>query len=726
MLPGMDGIEVCAAIRAESRRPDHHAHREGRHDGCRAGPRERRRRLRRQAVQPQGAGRAHPHPPAPDAARASGDTLAHRRPRARRRRATRCAAATSASTSPRSSSSCCSRSPLKPQQVFTREMLLEQVWGYHYKADTRLVNVHVQRLRAKVEHDPDNPRIVMTVRGVGYRAGAARSSAAPCGDWPDWRGWLRPPAHGSGAARCSSAPSRSRSCSRRSPSRVIGVVHVDQRRRQPVRAAARRRCRRVEHARPAVAQQRLRRTPQDVGDQAIGARRRQRDRCQPASGRRRRSPADRDPARARPERPDRRSTTGRATSFDGCHLSTSCARSVQRRRRETRVLAVGRDRRSVDGQTRSRHRRRLAARRADGRRLRAVPRLRPQRRRSRPSTSCSSTLVLGGLALVAAHRRRHLLRRAARRRPGADRGRDQREARGRPARGAHPGAGRRRASRPSRARSTAWPTACSGRSRSSPTSRACSSASSRTSRTSCARRSPPSGSPATCSTTSATTFPPATARTAELLHTQVERFEVLLADLLEISRYDAGAVALEIEPTNLVRLVEDADRGDDAARRGEAAPSCAWSRPAATSRPRSTRAASAASCRTCSATRSSTARASPIVVYVDSNASAVAIAVRDYGVGMTPADMERVFDRFWRADPSRQRTIGGTGLGLAISLEDAALHGGWLEVWSEPGEGSCFRLTLPRRRGEQVDGFAARAAARRLPADECRRGGAAR
>ena len=60
----------------------------------------------------------------------------------------------------------------KPQQVFSREMLLEQVWGYHYKADTRLVNVHVQRLRAKVELDPDNPKIVMTVRGVGYRAGS--------------------------------------------------------------------------------------------------------------------------------------------------------------------------------------------------------------------------------------------------------------------------------------------------------------------------------------------------------------------------------------------------------------------------------------------------------------------------------------------------------------------------------------------------------------------------
>src|SRR5690606_36805637 len=60
---------------------------------------------------------------------------------------------------------------LKPHTALAPERLLEQVWGYHYKADTRLVNVHVQRLRAKVEEDPDNPRIVMTVRGVGYRAG---------------------------------------------------------------------------------------------------------------------------------------------------------------------------------------------------------------------------------------------------------------------------------------------------------------------------------------------------------------------------------------------------------------------------------------------------------------------------------------------------------------------------------------------------------------------------
>ncbi|MGO1775219.1 MAG: winged helix-turn-helix domain-containing protein, partial [Agrococcus casei] len=58
-----------------------------------------------------------------------------------------------------------------PSQVFTREMLLEQVWGYRYKADTRLVNVHVQRLRAKIESDPDNPKVIVTVRGVGYKAG---------------------------------------------------------------------------------------------------------------------------------------------------------------------------------------------------------------------------------------------------------------------------------------------------------------------------------------------------------------------------------------------------------------------------------------------------------------------------------------------------------------------------------------------------------------------------
>ena len=92
----------------------------------------------------------------------------------------------------------------------------------------------------------------------------------------------------------------------------------------------------------------------------------------------------------------------------------------------------------------------------------------------------------------------------------------------------------------------------------------------------------------------------------------------------------------------------------------------------------------------------------PVVVTVDSNESAVALTVRDYGIGMNAQDMAHVFDRFWRADPSRKRTLGGTGLGLAISLEDATLHAGWLQVWSAPGAGSCFRLTLPRVAGREI------------------------
>src|SRR6185437_6672492 len=83
---------------------------------------------------------------------------------------------------------------------------------------------------------------------------------------------------------------------------------------------------------------------------------------------------------------------------------------------------------------------------------------------------------------------------------------------------------------------------------------------------------------------------------------------------------------------------------------------------------------------------------------------AVAIAVRDHGVGLSPGEEFLVFDRFWRADPARARTTGGTGLGLAIALEDARLHGGWLEAWGEPGQGSVFRLTLPRTVGSTLVG----------------------
>ena len=76
----------------------------------------------------------------------------------------------------------------------------------------------------------------------------------------------------------------------------------------------------------------------------------------------------------------------------------------------------------------------------------------------------------------------------------------------------------------------------------------------------------------------------------------------------------------------------------------------------------------------------------------------------DYGVGLKPGEATRVFNRFWRADPARARTTGGTGLGLSIAVEDARLHGGWLQAWGEPGGGSQFRLTLPRTAGETLRG----------------------
>ncbi|MFT2706816.1 MtrAB system histidine kinase MtrB [Clavibacter zhangzhiyongii] len=198
-------------------------------------------------------------------------------------------------------------------------------------------------------------------------------------------------------------------------------------------------------------------------------------------------------------------------------------------------------------------------------------------------------------------------------------------------------------------------------------------------------------------------FSPPAARSAELLHTQVERFETLLADLLEISRFDAGAVDLVTEPTNLVRLVEDSIEEFEglAAQKGSelrlVAPGGYFDAEMDARRVRRI-------VTNLVGNAVDHGEGRPIVITVDSDRDAVALAVRDYGVGMTHEEMGHVFDRFWRADPSRQRTTGGTGLGLAISLEDANLHHGWLQLWSRPGEGSCFRLTLPRRPDVTLDG----------------------
>ena len=102
-----------------------------------------------------------------------------------------------------------------------------------------------------------------------------------------------------------------------------------------------------------------------------------------------------------------------------------------------------------------------------------------------------------------------------------------------------------------------------------------------------------------------------------------------------------------------------------------------------------------------------------VVVTVAGDRDAVAVAVRDHGVGFGPGEAQLVFDRFWRADPARARTTGGTGLGLAIALEDARLHDGWLQAWGECGKGSVFRLTLPRTAGAGAGRLAAAARAGR-------------
>jgi len=193
-------------------------------------------------------------------------------------------------------------------------------------------------------------------------------------------------------------------------------------------------------------------------------------------------------------------------------------------------------------------------------------------------------------------------------------------------------------------------------------------------------------------------FDPAVRRSAELLATQLDRFEDLLAELLEISRFDAGAAVLDAESRDLrdvvVRVVDQAT--PLAERRGS------WLQvvvpdepPVADIDPRRVERI----LRNLIVNAVEHAEGTPVEVTVGADAQAVAVTVRDHGVGMTADEAARVFDRFWRADPARARTTGGTGLGLAISLEDAHLHGGWLQAWGRPGRGACFRLTLPRRAG---------------------------
>ena len=194
---------------------------------------------------------------------------------------------------------------------------------------------------------------------------------------------------------------------------------------------------------------------------------------------------------------------------------------------------------------------------------------------------------------------------------------------------------------------------------------------------------------------------PALRRSSELLVTELDRFESLLGDLLEISRLDAGVADLGAERTDMhtvvVRAVEHV-RGlaDETGTPLELElPSGIY----ADVDPRRVERI----VRNLVANAIDHSEAKPVRVVLAADEHAVAVLVRDHGVGLRPGEASLVFNRFWRAEESRARRTGGTGLGLSIAVEDARLHGGWLQAWGEPGKGAVFRLTLPLNEGDVLE-----------------------
>jgi two-component system, OmpR family, sensor histidine kinase MtrB len=196
---------------------------------------------------------------------------------------------------------------------------------------------------------------------------------------------------------------------------------------------------------------------------------------------------------------------------------------------------------------------------------------------------------------------------------------------------------------------------------------------------------------------------PAAARSAELLQSQIERFETLLTDLLEMSRHDSNVATLDAETADLCDIVRRSadDAQQLAERRG-----CRieFRLPVQACMAEVDRRRVERVLRNLLVNAVEHGEGRDVVVTVAEDRDTVAVAVRDHGVGLGPGEEQLVFERFWRADPARARTTGGTGLGLAIALEDAHLHGGWLQAWGEKGRGSVFRLTLPRIAGQPLAG----------------------
>ncbi|TLM86969.1 HAMP domain-containing histidine kinase [Pseudarthrobacter sp. NamE5] len=197
-------------------------------------------------------------------------------------------------------------------------------------------------------------------------------------------------------------------------------------------------------------------------------------------------------------------------------------------------------------------------------------------------------------------------------------------------------------------------------------------------------------------------FDPINKRSAELLYHQVERFQSLLSDLLEISRFDAGVAVLDAEPEDILQVIVHVLEG--------AAPVAEqYGSIIVLTAPKGPIIVDMDARRIDRILRNLILNAvehgegKPVNITVAASRTAVGVAVRDHGIGMAPAEAARVFDRFWRADPARARTTGGSGLGLSIAMEDTKLHNGWLQAWGKKGSGANFRLTLPLRQGEEID-----------------------
>ena len=192
-------------------------------------------------------------------------------------------------------------------------------------------------------------------------------------------------------------------------------------------------------------------------------------------------------------------------------------------------------------------------------------------------------------------------------------------------------------------------------------------------------------------------FDPVAARSAELLQNELDRFESLLTDLLEISRFDAGAAVLtleEVDMRDLVRRVVDGNARLAETNHTEITVHASGEAKVEVDTRRIERIL-----RNLLVNAIEHSEGHPIDILIEGDDVAVAVAVRDHGVGFEASQARQVFHRFWRGDAARARTVGGTGLGLAIAMEDANLHGGWLTAWGRPAMGAQFRLTLPRKAG---------------------------